>query len=112
MPGKMAEMEKAVGQKVDVEIKTDTMDITDVMAVHDTFGTRMVDALKALCKDDLAKQAFIDGVKKVEVYGVANDSDKKMELKDGTFSVWGKWGSSSDGYFAFSDYKKFLEANL
>lgn len=76
-------------------------------------GLRRINGgFRALCRDDLGKEAANEGVAKVVLRNMANASEKSLGLADRVFTVQGAWGKGDEGYFTNLEIAKVLEKSL
>lgn len=110
-PELVKKLETTAGVKIPVEIVWDKFEKADIQTLTHGFFGRLNEDLAKICKDKLGKEAVAGSIKKVIVHCVATAAEKKMELKDGTFTVWGAWGKS-EGYIGSGEYNKYLMKTL
>lgn len=80
-------------------------------SVRPMFFGRFIDEVSYLCKDDLVKQAVVDGIKTINVR-YQDSGSPVLVLKDGVMTVTAKWNGNGDEYVALGNFSSFLMSNL
>lgn len=114
IPGAIKELRELTGGQQVYEVDWNSFS-TDAEALNNVQnqGMRRINAaFRAICCDNLGKEAANEGVKTVLLRNVAAPSEKSVEVKDGVVTVQCAWGKGGDGYFTDRELQLIIEKAL
>jgi hypothetical protein len=111
-PAVTAELENIYGGKPAIEIDWDSFSNKESMQEiqHQALG-RVIDGIKALCIDDIAKEAMQESFKIIYVKNLENKDDRLLDFKDGKLKMETTW-TDFWSIFSAEDIRTKLEESL
>ncbi|QDO94486.1 hypothetical protein FNB79_11090 [Formosa sediminum] len=109
------EINEIVGKDLPININWDTFELDYIKFVPSVCLQRLTDALKAVCSDDMGKEAIAESVNSIEVYCIPNEgaeTNKELKLENGVFALTACWGGHHSGFFNDLVIREYLENNL
>jgi hypothetical protein len=114
LPGRIAEIEEICGAAIPYEVDWTSFDgdlpglnFLDNISCH-----RLNMALRAICADELGKEAVRDTVRKVRLRNVPSIEEKSLSFAGGTFEMACAYASGLDGAFSDNEIRTELLAHL
>jgi hypothetical protein len=113
-PGRVKEIEEICGKAIPYEVDWESLsddyqalNFIDNLACH-----RLNMALRAICLDDLGKEAVRDGLKLVKLHNVKTVEEKKMTFDGGILEMHCAYALLSEGIFNEREIAELLTKSL
>lgn len=112
IPGITAEMGGIYNGETSIDIDWDTFDAKDSIQEieHQVLG-RVLEAVKTLCSDDMAKEAMQESFKSVYVKNLESKDDRLVDFADGKLTLQTTW-KDFGSIFTPGDIREKIEAGL
>jgi len=112
VPNAAAEINGVFDGETAIDIDWDTFDAKDSIQEieHQVLG-RVVEAVKTLCSDDMAKEAMKESFKSVYVKNLENKDDRLLDFADGKLTLQTTW-KDFGSIFTPGDIREKIEAGL
>ena len=114
-PKLKAEIDQAAGFEVEIEVKWDTLAVEDYAELYEdafpkVYFRPLIDAIKAVCVDDLGKEALKEGLKKITI---ASEARSEVTFQFGILAISYNAISNLDyGADRKAEIQKVLEKGL
>lgn len=109
------DLNEIVGKELPIEINWDSFDLNSIKFIPSVCLQRTVDAFKAVCADDLGKEAVQEGISKIVVNNIEESTaaeNKSVGLDSGVLIINACYGGHYSGFFTDTDIKGYLERSL
>jgi len=112
IPGVTEEMGGIYNGETAIEIDWNTFDAKDSIQEieHQVLG-RVIEAVRTLCSDDMAKEAMQESFKSVYIKNLENKDDRLLEFADGKLTLQTTW-KDFGSIFTPGDIREKIEAGL
>jgi hypothetical protein len=113
-PGRVKEIEEICGAPIPYEVDWDSLanDMEGLNFIDNISCHRLNMALRAICLDEMGKQAVRDGLKKVVLRNVKDKASMKMTFDGGVLEMDCAYALRTDGMFSDNEIRALLEQKL
>jgi hypothetical protein len=113
-PGRVKEIEEICGRAIPYEVDWNSLaDDAEALNFIDNISCHRLNmALRAICQDDMGKEAVREGLKKIKLKNVKDKSAMKMAFAGGILEMDCAYALHTDGMFSDGDIRELLIKNL
>ena len=113
LPGRVKEITEICGAPIPYEVDWTTFDDMEALNFMDNISCHRLNmALRAICMDDMGKQAVREGLKLVKLANVKDKAGMKMTFDGGVLEMHCAYALHSDGLFSDLEIQRLLEAKM
>ncbi len=114
LPTRTKEIADICGAEIPYEVDWDSFadDAQGISWLEANGPHQVACAFRPICKDDIGKEAIVEGIKKIVLQNTAEPGDKGLSLEGGVLKLVCAFAKSPGGRFAYKDMQKFLEEKL
>jgi hypothetical protein len=113
-PGRLKELADITGGAIAYDIDWDSFgDDAEGLKYLDNVACHRVNmALRAICKDDLGKEAVCDSLKTIRIHNIKDKAAKSITFDDGVLEMHCAYAKKLDGAYSDNDIHKTLMDGL
>ena len=114
LPKQNTVLQEITGSSLSYEIEWESFDgAVDSITCLDYNGPQQVEmAFRAICQDELGKEAIQEAIKKIVFQHVADPEARSVECTDGVLSIRGNYSMSGQGTVRDKQIQECIEAAL
>jgi hypothetical protein len=114
LPVRVKEIEEICGKPIPYEVDWESFaDDAQALNFFDNLSPHRINmALRAICLDDMGKEAVRDGLKLLKLKNVKEKADMVMTFKDGVLEMHSAYALLSDGIYGDMEIQGLLVKNL
>jgi hypothetical protein len=114
LPGRVGEIEEICGKAIPYEVDWDTLadDAEGLNFLDNLSCHRLNMALRAICLDDMGKEAVCEGLHLIRLSNVKDKADMQMTFKDGVLEMRCAYALRTDGMFSDGEIRELLMERL
>jgi hypothetical protein len=114
LPGRVKEIEEICGKAIPYEVDWESLadDAEGLNFLDNLSCHRLNMALRAICLDDMGKEAVREGLKLVKLKNVKDKADMQMTFKDGVLDMQCAYALRTEGMFSDNAIRELLIKNL
>jgi len=113
LPGRVKEIEEICGKPVPYQVDWTTFDTLEALNFMDNLSCHRLNmALRAICLDDMGKEAVREGLKLVKLANAKDKASMKMEFSGGTLEMHCAYALHTDGMYSDNEIRQFLTDRL
>ena len=113
-PARTKEIEEICGKAVPYEVDWESLadDMEGLNFIDNISCHRLNMALRAICLDDMGKEAVRDGLKLVKLKNVKDKSDMSIAFDDGVLEMHCAYALRTDGMYSDNEIRELLTKKL
>ncbi|HBF33105.1 TPA: hypothetical protein DDW35_00945 [Candidatus Sumerlaeota bacterium] len=113
-PGRVAEIEEICGKPIPYEVDWESLadDAEGLNFIDNLSCHRLNMALRAICLDEMGKEAVRDGLQLVKLKNVKDKADMRLAFENGVLEMHCAYALRTDGMFSDAEIREVLEKNL
>jgi hypothetical protein len=114
LPGRVKEIEEICGQGIPYEVDWESLadDAEGLNFLDNLSCHRLNMALRAICLDDMGREAVRDGLKLVKLKNVKDKADMKITFDGGVLEMHCAYALRTDGMYSDNEIREMLMAKL
>lgn len=114
LPERVKEIEEICGKAIPYEVDWDSLsDDAQGLNFFDNMSPHRINmALRAICLDDMGKEAVRDGLQLIRLKNVKDKADMQMTFKDGVLEMHTAYALLTDGMYSDIEIQALLVKNL
>jgi hypothetical protein len=114
LPGRVKEIEEICGQGIPYEVDWESLaeDAEGLNFLDNLSCHRLNMALRAICIDDMGREAVREGLKLVKLKNVKDKTDMKIAFAGGVLEMHCAYALRTDGMFSDNEIRDVLMAKL
>ena len=113
LPDRVKEIAEICGKPVPYQVDWATFDTLEALNFMDNISCHRLNmALRAMCLDDIGKEAVRDGLKLVKLANAKDKAGMKMEFADGTLEMHCAYALHTEGMYSDNQIRQFLSDHL
>jgi hypothetical protein len=113
-PERVREIAEICGAPISYEVDWDSLadDMEGLTFIDNISCHRLNMALRAICQDEMGKQAVRDGLKLVKLKNVKTKDEMKLSFDGGVLEMHCAYAQRTDGMFSDNEIRALLEKKL
>jgi hypothetical protein len=113
-PGRVKEIEEICGQAIPYDVDWDSLayDLEGLNFIDNISCHRLNMALRAICRDELGKEAVRSGLKLVKLKNVKGESEKQISFANGVLEMHCPYAKGAGDMFSDNEIRELLEKGL
>jgi hypothetical protein len=114
LPGRVLDIEEICGKAIPYEVDWDSLadDAEGLNFLDNLSCHRLNMALRAICLDDMGKEAVREGLKLIRLQNTKDKADMLMTFKDGVLEMRCAYALRTEGMFNDGEIRELLLKNL
>ena len=114
LPGRVREIEEICGAPIPYEVDWDSLaDDAEALNFMDNISCHRLNmALRAICLDELGKEAVREGLKRVRLKNVKSKGEMSLDFSGGTLEMHCAYALRTDGMFSDGEIRELLMKKL
>ncbi len=114
LPGRVKEIEEICGKAIPYEVDWDSLaeDLEGLNFMDNLSCHRLNMALRAICMDDLGREAVRDGLKLVKLRNVKSKPEMSLAFDGGVLEMHCAYALRTDGMFSDGEIRELLIKKL
>lgn len=114
IPGRVLEIEEICGKGIPYEVDWESLaDDTEGLNFLDNLSCHRLNmTLRAICMDDMGREAVRDGLKLVKLKNVKDKSDMKISFEGGVLEMHCAYALRTDGMYSDGEIREILIKGL
>src|SRR5262250_311013 len=114
LPGRVKEIEEICGKPIPYEVDWDSLadDAEGLNFIDNISCHRLNMALRAICIDDLGKEAVREGLQTIKLKNVKDKGEMKISFTDGVLEMHCAYALRTEGMYSDNEIRETLLAKL
>ena len=114
LPGRVREIEEICGAPIPYEVDWESLaDDAEALNFLDNISCHRLNmALRAICLDEMGKEAVREGLKKVRLKNVKSQGEMRMTFEGGVLEMHCAYALRTDGMFSDNAIRELLMKHL
>jgi len=114
LPGRVKEIEEICGKGIPYEVDWDSLadDAEGLNFLDNISCHRLNMALRAICLDDMGKEAVRDSLQLIKLKNVKDKSEMKINFDSGVLEMHCAYALRTDGMYSDNEIREVLMAKL
>lgn len=114
LPGRVREIEEICGKAIPYEVDWESLadDAEGLNFLDNLSCHRLNMALRAICLDDMGKQAVRDGLRLVRLKNVKDKASMRISFEGGVLEMWCAYALRTEGMYGDGEIRDLLLKKL